>query len=133
MNASGGSTRKRATAARVSCVPSSLVCRALTLSCGDRLWLPADGFWLATKGNCRKVQGRLNDLGMLLACHAVRDDETGAFTPDSEELLESVARWCRLYHMVRARGPCCHAEESTRAATLPAHVRARPALLGATA
>ena len=33
----------------------------------------AYGFWLATKGNTRKVQGRLNDMGMLLATHAQRD------------------------------------------------------------
>jgi len=60
----------------------------------------AYGFWLATKGNVRKVQGRLNDLGMLLACHAQRDGPTGLYTPASRELLEDVARYVRLYHML---------------------------------
>jgi len=60
----------------------------------------AYGFWLATKGNARKVQGRLNDLGMLLAVHARRDDDTGKFTPESYELLEVNARWVRLFHML---------------------------------
>jgi len=59
----------------------------------------AYGFWLATKGNVRKVQGRVNDLGMLLAVHAARD-ASGKFTPESRELLEDVARWIRLYHIL---------------------------------
>merc|ERR1719506_1314076 len=59
----------------------------------------AYGYWLATKGNVRKVQGRLNDMSMLIATHAQRD-ETGRFTPSSLELLELVARWVRLYHML---------------------------------
>ncbi len=48
----------------------------------------------------RKVQGRLNDLGMLLAIHARRDAETGKFSAESLELLETIARWVRLYHML---------------------------------
>ena len=60
----------------------------------------AYGYWLATKGNVRKVQGRLNDMNMLLAIHARRSPETGRFTSESLELLETVARWVRLYHML---------------------------------
>jgi hypothetical protein len=60
----------------------------------------AYGFWLATKGNTRKVQGRLNDMGMLLATHAQRDGTTGKFTPACVELLTDVARWVRLYHVL---------------------------------
>lgn len=60
----------------------------------------AYGFWLATKGNVRKVQGRLNDLGMLVACHAPRDSATGRIVPASQEILDDVARWVRLYHML---------------------------------
>ena len=56
-------------------------------------------FWVATKGNARKVQGRLNDLGMLLATHATRDAQ-GNFTPASRELLATVAGWVRLYHVL---------------------------------
>ena len=47
----------------------------------------------------RKVQGRLNDLGMLLATHAARDAQ-GNFTPASRELLATVAGWVRLYHVL---------------------------------
>jgi hypothetical protein len=60
----------------------------------------AYGYWLAQKGNVRKVQGRLSDMGMLLAIHARRDAETGKFTAESLELLETIARWMRLYHML---------------------------------
>mmetsp|Transcript_24477 Transcript_24477/g.78975 ORF Transcript_24477/g.78975 Transcript_24477/m.78975 type:complete len:399 (+) Transcript_24477:44-1240(+) len=59
----------------------------------------AYGFWLATKGNVRKIQGRLNDLGMLLATHAERD-ENGCYTPRARELLDVVARQVRLFHML---------------------------------
>ena len=59
----------------------------------------AYGFWLATKGNLRKVQGRLNDLGLLLATHAQRD-ETGCYTDRSRELLDDVARYVRLFHIL---------------------------------
>lgn len=60
----------------------------------------AYGFWLATKGNTRKVQGRLNDIGMVLAVHAQRDAATGKYTPAAHDLLEAVARWSRLYHVL---------------------------------
>jgi len=59
----------------------------------------AYGFWLATKGNLRKVQGRLNDVGILLATHAHRD-ELGRFTTASRALLDDVSRWARLYHVL---------------------------------
>ena len=60
----------------------------------------ADGFWLATKGNVRKVQGRLNDMGMLIAVHAQRDAESGRYTPACREMLEEVARHVRVFHML---------------------------------
>jgi len=60
----------------------------------------ADGFWLATKGNVRKVQGRLNDIGMLVAVHAARDEDSGKYTRTSLELLEEIARYVRLYHIL---------------------------------
>lgn len=53
------------------------------------------GFWLATKGNIRKVQGRLNDVGCLLATHAVRHPDTGRYTDEARELLGDVARYVR--------------------------------------
>lgn len=60
----------------------------------------AYGFWLATKGNVRKVQGRLNDIGMLIATHAQRDEQSGRYTPASRALLDDVARNVRLFHML---------------------------------
>ncbi len=58
----------------------------------------AYGFWLAQKANCRKIQGRLNDIGFLLSTHG-RRDETGAYVPKVEELLGDVARYVRLFHI----------------------------------
>lgn len=58
----------------------------------------AYGFWLANKGNCRKVQGRVNDMSMLLATHAARD-AAGRVTPEAAELLETCARYIRLYDL----------------------------------
>ena len=60
----------------------------------------AYGFWLATKGNVRKVQGRLNDIGMLIATHAKRDEHSGRYTPASRAFLDDVARNVRLFHML---------------------------------
>lgn len=56
------------------------------------------GFWLATKGNVRKIQGRLNDLSMLLATHAARDAK-GAYTAEAEAMLAETARHVRLFHL----------------------------------
>ena len=79
----------------------------------------AYGFWLATKGNTRKVQGRLNDMGMLLATHAQRDGTTGKFTPACVELLTDVARWVQRRH---ARYTITTSKAST---TCEAHIAAR--------
>lgn len=57
------------------------------------------GFWLANKGNTRKVQGRLNDLSCLLATHAERDEQ-GRFTERARALLDEMARWVRLFHIL---------------------------------
>lgn len=58
----------------------------------------AYGFWLANKGNCRKVQGRVNDLAMLLATHA-RRQSSGHFTPQAKQLLDACSRYIRLYKL----------------------------------
>lgn len=47
----------------------------------------------------RKVQGRLNDVSMLLATHAKRDDY-GRYTPEARALLESVSINIRAFHML---------------------------------
>ena len=46
------------------------------------------------------MQGRLNDIGILLASHAQRSKAGGTYTPESRALLEDVARYVRLYHML---------------------------------
>ena len=58
----------------------------------------AYGYWLNNKNNCRKIQGRLNDFGFLLSTHA-RRDETGAYIPKVEEILDDVSRYVRLFHI----------------------------------
>eukprot|EP00534_Pseudo-nitzschia_fraudulenta_P012756 CAMPEP_0201204256 /NCGR_PEP_ID=MMETSP0851-20130426/168487_1 /ASSEMBLY_ACC=CAM_ASM_000631 /TAXON_ID=183588 /ORGANISM="Pseudo-nitzschia fraudulenta, Strain WWA7" /LENGTH=604 /DNA_ID=CAMNT_0047492325 /DNA_START=89 /DNA_END=1900 /DNA_ORIENTATION=+ len=46
----------------------------------------------------RKVQGRINDVSMMLACMAERDPKTGRYTDRSSSLLDDVAISCRLCH-----------------------------------
>jgi len=45
----------------------------------------------------RMVQGRLNDLSMLMASHAARDPVTLEYTPGAWALLKDMAAVCRLY------------------------------------
>jgi hypothetical protein len=45
----------------------------------------------------RMIQGRLNDISMLLATHAARD-ESGRYTPEAQFLLDSVALNIRAFH-----------------------------------
>jgi len=42
----------------------------------------------------------MNDMSMLIAVHAQRDASTGKFTPNAHQMLEDVARWIRLYHLL---------------------------------
>ena len=45
----------------------------------------------------RQIQGRLNDISMLLATHAARD-ENGKYTPEAQLLLDNVAMNIRSFH-----------------------------------
>ena len=54
-------------------------------------------FWRRSYGLTRQVQGRLNDIGLLCAAHAVRTPD-GELEPDSKRMLESLARNLRLLH-----------------------------------
>ena len=47
----------------------------------------------------RSIQGRLNDISLLLATHAKRD-EYGRYTPQAHELLDSVSRNIRAFHLL---------------------------------
>jgi len=54
--------------------------------------------WRMAYSICRRVQGRLNDIGLLCATYARRDNSTGAYAPEAEEMLQTVSRWIRLFH-----------------------------------
>lgn len=53
----------------------------------------------------RRLQGRLNDLGLFLASHASRKtptnpNEPSTYTPGSRQLLELIARYIRLFNLL---------------------------------
>ena len=48
----------------------------------------------------RKIQGRLNDLGMVCAHRARRDGASGALDPAARATLERVARYVRLFSLL---------------------------------
>jgi hypothetical protein len=70
------------------------------------------GLWRTVYQLTRRVQGRLNDLGLLCATFAERDPVTSRYTPESEEMLKSIARYVRLFHML------LYASVTTRYASL---------------
>mmetsp|Transcript_12922 Transcript_12922/g.27370 ORF Transcript_12922/g.27370 Transcript_12922/m.27370 type:complete len:629 (+) Transcript_12922:32-1918(+) len=53
--------------------------------------------WREMYNTGRKIQGRLNDVGLLLATHAKRQDN-GRYTPEAEAVLDDVASFSRLFH-----------------------------------
>jgi len=55
--------------------------------------------WRRVYSVTRRVQGRLNDLGLLTATSAERD-ENGDYTDDAEEMLATVARYVRLFNVL---------------------------------
>lgn len=57
------------------------------------------GLWREVYSVTRRLQGRLNDIGLLIATAAKRDD-LGSYTPESERLLERVARYVRLFNVL---------------------------------
>ena len=44
------------------------------------------------------IQGRLNDVNLLLATFATRNEDDGQYTPEAEAVLDSVASYTRLFH-----------------------------------
>jgi len=54
--------------------------------------------WRQVYDLSRALQGRTNDIGLLLATHAARDELTGEYTPQAKKLLEDVAMAIRLLH-----------------------------------
>jgi len=80
----------------------------------DKVWLLTSGlvsftlsffltqsyaFWRSVYSSTRKVQGRLNDIGLLCAGAAERDSR-GEYTEGAEQLLSVLGRYVRLYSML---------------------------------
>ena len=57
----------------------------------------AFGMWREMYKHARKVQGRLNDIMLLAVTHAKRDRRTGELTRESAAVLETLARYERLW------------------------------------
>ena len=54
-------------------------------------------FWRVSYKLGRSIQGRLQDINLMLATHCFRD-ESGDYTPESRSVLEDTARHVRLLH-----------------------------------
>jgi len=54
-------------------------------------------FWRISYKLGRSIQGRLQDINLMLATHCFRDAQ-GEYTPDSRSILEDTARHVRLLH-----------------------------------
>ncbi len=59
----------------------------------------AYAFWRDIYSRSRKIQGRLNDLGLAWAGSVARAPD-GTFTEDAEALLQLLARYVRLFHVL---------------------------------
>jgi len=57
----------------------------------------AYSFWRNMYSLGRKIQGRLNDIHLLLATNASRDSR-GSYTTEARELLEDVGQFSRVFH-----------------------------------
>ena len=63
------------------------------------------GLWRKCYELSRRLKGRLNDLGFTMASHADRisssnPDESGTFTPGARQVLELMARYVRVFHLL---------------------------------
>ena len=54
--------------------------------------------WRNMYDTTRKIQGRLNDIGLLVASTVERDDQ-GKYTERGEALLDDIGNYCRLFHL----------------------------------
>ena len=106
-----------AATASTSSLLDNIVLRTMvsTLASVDKVWLLASGlvsftlsffltqsyaFWREVYGYTRKVQGRLNDIGLLCAAAAERDEASGEYTEDACEMLALLGRYVRLFSML---------------------------------
>ena len=63
------------------------------------------GLWRKCYDYSRRLQGRLNDLGLTLAAHATRtkpssSDVPSTYTPQSRQVLELVSRYVRVFNLL---------------------------------
>jgi hypothetical protein len=58
----------------------------------------AYGLWRGMYTTTRKIQGRINDIGLLVASTVERDDQ-GRYTKRGEALLDDVGNYTRLFHV----------------------------------
>jgi len=56
--------------------------------------------WRTVYSITRRVQGRLNDIGLLCSQFAARNSITGCYTEEADELLATIARYVRLFHIL---------------------------------
>ena len=80
--------------------------------------------WRSVYKVTRRVQGRLNDVGMLCATFAERDPSTGEYTARAALLLQTVARYVRLFNMLfckRASRPALACAGDGKPCAPPAH------------
>jgi hypothetical protein len=59
----------------------------------------AHSFWRNCYRLSRTVQGRFNDVGLLVATHAARDAQTGGIEPAAHDCVLDIARYLRLSHV----------------------------------
>lgn len=57
-------------------------------------------FWRSFHDVGRAIQGRLNNIQMILGSHAARDSKTGEYTPEALEFLIDMAKQLRLFHLL---------------------------------
>ena len=121
--AAAAASRKHAFRAAASALGSSPATAAVELAATalasvDKVWMLASSlvsftlsffltqsytFWREIYVRCRIVQGRLNDLGLLLASNARRHESgpaAGEYTDESREMLVDFGRYARLFHML---------------------------------
>ena len=63
------------------------------------------GLWRKCYELSRRLQGRLNDLGLTMAAHADRNspsnpDEPGTYTPAARQVLELMGRYVRVFNLL---------------------------------
>lgn len=58
----------------------------------------AYGLWRGMYTTTRKIQGRINDIGLLVASTVERDDQ-GRYTKRGEALLDDIGNYTRLFHV----------------------------------